>query len=243
MATDPKELRERATKVLQADYFAVLGVPRAAPPDVVENAYVAAAKSLHPDRGPAELKPLLTKAFARLDQARSTLVDPTARARYLQELTRPASSQQISTAEAALEFKKGEALLKTHNAAQAEAHLRKAVALAPDSGEYAALLAFARARPNLDLGALRGLLADLDRVLARDPTLERAVFYRAQLRRRAGMEAEALQDFARAAELNPGNIDAAREVRLHKMRTAGSKPVPATAADAKPGFFGRLFKR
>lgn len=242
MATDPKELRERATKVLQADYFAVLGVPRAAPPDVVEAAYVAAAKSLHPDRGPAELKPLLTKAFARLDQARSTLVDPTARARYLQELTRPASSEQISTAEAALEFKKGEALLKTHNAAQAEVHLRKAVALAPERGEYAALLAFVRAKPNLDLGALRDLVKELDRVLAAEPTLERAVFYRAQLRRRAGMETEALQDFARAAELNPANIDAAREVRIHKMRTA-SKPSPAAATDAKPGFFGRLFKR
>src|SRR4051794_4341748 len=112
MATDPKELRERAAKLLQADHFSVLGVPRSAGPEVIEKAYLDAAKVLHPDRGTEDLRPLLTKAFARLDQARTTLLDPAQRTRYLQELTRPASSEQIATAEAALEFKKGEAFLK-----------------------------------------------------------------------------------------------------------------------------------
>lgn len=40
MATDPKELRERAAKVLQADYFTLLGVPRSAGPEQIGTAHV-----------------------------------------------------------------------------------------------------------------------------------------------------------------------------------------------------------
>ena len=240
MATDPKELRERAAKVLQADYFVVLGVPRSAGPEQIEQAYVAAAKVLHPDRGTEELRSLLTKAFARLDQARTTLLDPAARQRYLQELTRPASAEQLAGAEAALEYKKGEALLKKSDHAQAEAHLKRAVGLDPEHADYRTLLAFARATPTASMQRLRELVEDLDKVLKTEDAHERAYFYRAQLKRRLGLEPEALRDFTRAAELNPNNIDAAREVRIHKMRTGS---LPAAANADRPSFFAKLFKR
>ena len=239
MATDPKELRERAAKVLQADYFNVLGVPRSAGPELIEKAYVDAAKVLHPDRGTEELRPLLTKAFARLDQARTTLLDPGSRARYLQELTRPASAEQVATAEAALEYKKGEAFLKKGDHAVAETHLTRAVGLVPDNLDYRVLLAFARATPNASMARLRELVAELNGVIKQKDTHERAIFYRGLLRRRLGFEPDALRDFTRASELNPNNIDAAREVRLHRMRTQAA----LATGDDKPGFFAKLFKR
>ncbi len=239
MAMDPKELRDRAAKALQADYFALLGVPRGAGPEMIEQAYVNAARVLHPDRGTEELRPLLTKAFARLDQARTTLIDPGLRQRYLQELTRPASAEQLAGAEAALEYKKGEAFLKKNDHAQAEIHLKRAVGLVPEHVDYRTLLAFAQATPNASLQRVRELVADLDKVLKDKDTHERAHFYRGLLKRRLGSEPDALRDFGRAAELNPNNIDAAREVRIHKMRTATAM----SSADDKPGFFAKLFKR
>ena len=87
---------------------------------------------------------------------------------------------------------------------------------------------------------IRELVADLDRVLKEREMQERAYFYRAQLKRRLGLEADALRDFGRASDLNPNNIEAAREVRIHKMRSASAQ---ASAADDKPGFFAKLFKR
>jgi hypothetical protein len=62
----------------------------------------------------------------------------------------------------------------------------------------------------------------------------------------------AMRDFRRSAELNPKNIDAAREVRLYTMRT--SRPsMPAVKPPSEPpagspkgddrGLLGRLFKK
>jgi hypothetical protein len=60
---------------------------------------------------------------------------------------------------------------------------------------------------------------------------------------------QAIRDFRKAMELNPRNIDAAREVRLWDMRT-GSKgspePPPVKGKDppkGSGGLLGKLFKR
>jgi hypothetical protein len=77
------------------------------------------------------------------------------------------------------------------------------------------------------------------------------------LYKRLGKTDVALKDFRRVADMNPRNIDAVREVRLHTMR-AGSRgstpppppakrdspPPPKSADDKKTsGIFGRLFKK
>ena len=82
---------------------------------------------------------------------------------------------------------------------------------------------------------------------------EKAFFWRGMLYKRLGKMDLATKDFKRVVDLNPRNIDAAREVRLHHMRgNRGSVP-PAPRAtpggqqrpeDAqKGGLFGRLFKK
>lgn len=253
-ATDSrvKVLREAAQKLLALDHFAALGVSRTATPEEVKKAFIEVVKSWHPDRVPQgldEVKPLFAKVFARLELARSTISDPTRRARYIEELSKPpaaATSADLSSAEAALEFRKAEAMLKKHDAKQAENHLRRAIQLAPQNADYVTLHAWLQAKPESTDGRLRELVSELDQVIARDANHERAYFYRAQLRKRLHLLKEAAADFARAADLNPKNVDAVREVRIHKMRqgNAATEALRATEAESGVGgFFRKLFKR
>ncbi len=249
-----KEVRESAQKLLALDHFAVLGVGRGAGPDEVKKAFLEAVKAWHPDRVPLgleELRPLFAKVFARLELARATVSEPQRRAKYIEDLAKPtggaATAGDMASAEATLEFRKAEAMLKKHDAVQAEAHLRRAVQLAPTIVEYQVLLVWLQAKPDSTIGRLRELVTDLDRLLDRDPQSERAYFYRAQLKKRLDLTKEAMADFARAAELNPSNVDAVREVRLYRMRQEKSA-TPAAAAregggEGVGGFFRKLFKR
>jgi tetratricopeptide (TPR) repeat protein len=246
-----KELRDSAQRLLGLDHFSALGVARTANPDEVKRAFIEAVKAWHPDRVPPgleELRPLFSKIFARLEVARATLSDPQRRAKYIEDLAKPtggaASASDMTAAEATLEFRKAEALLKKHDAAQAEVHLRRAVHLAPGNAEYQVLLVWLQAKPDSTIGRLRELVTDLDRLLDRAPESERAYFYRAQLKKRLDLTKEAMADFARAAELNPNNVDAVREVRLHRMRQEKAAPAAAaTDGEGVGGFFRKLFKR
>jgi curved DNA-binding protein CbpA len=242
-AAKTKELREGAQKLLAVDYFAALGVSRTATPDEVKRAFLETVKSWHPDRIPSgldELRPLFGKVFARLELARATISDPARRARYIEDLAKPAnaSASDMSSAEATLEFRKAEGLLKKNDATQAEVHLRRAVQLAPQNAEYQVLLVWLQAKP--------------DSTPARDPKAERAYLYRGQLRKRLDLQKEAFADFSHAAELNPNNVDAMREVRIYKMRQERGAPGGAAKKDAAArsadeggvgGFFKKLFKR
>jgi curved DNA-binding protein CbpA len=255
-SANSKELRESAQKLLSADYFAALGVSRTASAEEVKKAFIEAVKAWHPDRVPPgleEVRPLFAKVFARLELARATVSDPTRRARYIDELAKPsttASSSDISSAEASLEFKKAEGLLKKNDVVQAEHHARRALSLAPSNVDYAVLLVWLQAKPDASLDRVRELVSELDRLIERSKESERAYFYRAQLRKRLDLTRDAMADFARAAELNPNNVDAVREVRIHKMRqergapAGGAKKDAATDSDAGVGgFFRKLFKR
>jgi curved DNA-binding protein CbpA len=253
--TKTKELRDSAQKLLAADYFAALGISRTASPDEVKKAFIETVKAWHPDRIPQgfdELRPLFSKVFARLELARATTSDPARRARYIEDLSKPAGATagDMSAAEATLEFRKAEGLLKKNDATQAEVHLRRAIQISPQNVDYQVLLVSLQAKPDTSISRLRELVTELDRLLDRDPKCERGYFQRGQLRKRLDLTKEAFADFSTAAELNPNNVDAVREVRIYRMRQERSTPgdgakKPAGAADegGVGGFFKKLFKR
>lgn len=245
------DVRGMAQKALQLDYFAVLGVEQNASAERIQQAFIEKAKVWHPDRVPdAELRPLVSKVFARLELARSVLVDPQRRQRYIEELARPPGSTRdpsgvgFSIQEAVLEFKKGEALFKKNDLDGAEKHLRRAIGLAPKHAEAQVLLALVCAKPTSTPDELAKLIADLDRIINNLTNPARAYFVRAQLKKRLGQNDAALKDFTRAAELDPSNVDAAREVRLDKMRKEkAAAPPPPPEPEGAFGFVKKLFKK
>jgi hypothetical protein len=252
------KILERAELINSQDYFQMLGLDRDATPEAVQKAFIALAKVWHPDRLPAvliDVKEACSKVFTHLSEAHATLVDPAKRQDYMTLLkdggATPDDQAKIQAIlEAATEFQKAEHLIKRNlNDPQAYALIKRCVMLDNEQPDYMATLAWLDAqKPDCQSKekTLEKVLI-LDRCIQKNPNSERAHFYRAMLYKRADVPAKALKDFKRAAELNPRNLDAAREVRLHNMRSGASKPPPAggerTQSEVLGGLFGKLFKK
>ncbi|MGK3996861.1 DnaJ domain-containing protein [Sorangium sp. So ce1024] len=255
LAARRADIEARAAAIDCESFFEMLGVAEDAPPERVQAAYFALAKQWHPDRTPPELqdvKPLVARVFARISEAYQTLSDPKRRAEYLQgpkEAVAPVEDEEkiARAVDAALEFQKAEVLLKKNDLVGAEIRARRALDADPEQPEYQTLLAWILAQrrgepPALAEGATSAhyddLIQTLDAVLQREPRYERALFYRGMLLKRSGRIDRAIRDFRLAAELNPKNLDAIREVRVQEMRSRTSNdPTPAG------GLLGKLFKR
>jgi serine/threonine protein kinase/tetratricopeptide (TPR) repeat protein len=278
-------IEQRLTAMDGGDLFRVLYVPRTATTDQVQQAYFAGAKILHPDRLPAELqdlRPRVTRAFARFNEAYQTLSDAGRRAEYERALasgTTPAEDQEkiARVVDAAIEFQKAEVLVKKRDLEGAEVLLLRAVQADPEQPEYLTLLCWVQAIKRGDPPGMRegvsnthydDLIRTLDHVLQKEPQYERALFYRGVLLKKAGRPERSICDFRLAAELNPKNLDAVREVRLFEMRrrTGGGvvePPAPRThsprggvpaqkggpetrsqtPASGTNGLWGKLFKK
>jgi tetratricopeptide (TPR) repeat protein len=262
LAARKAEIIARAASIDREDYFTMLDLDRDATTAEVREKFFALAKVWHPDRIPAALadvRDACSRVFGRMSEAHQTLADEERRGRYMHLLkdggaTPEAQATIASVVEAATNFQKAEICLKRNDLAQAESLVRKAVEADPQQPEYLALAAWLGSlkAENQTPTATMVAIAELDKAIQLSHRCERAYFYRGQLHKRAGNARQAVKDFRKAAELNPRNIDAAREVRLYEMRLQrGSVPPPAPGAPkkgapeaAKPGgLFGKLFKK
>jgi curved DNA-binding protein CbpA len=265
-----KEITDRVASIDRADYFMMLDVARDATHDDVETAFFALAKRWHPDRLPPELAPVrdqCSRVFARMSEAHTTLADEEQRARYMKLLAEGSGSPEMQETvakviEASQNFQKAEVLLKRNDLVQAEAYCKQALDADPGQADYMAMYAWLAALKPENQSAEKTLesIRALDRAVNISNRCEKAYFWRGMLYKRLGKNDLAAKDFKRVVDLNPRNIDAAREVRLHQMRGGrASNPPPAAApkrspvppkpdgsskgAPAKGGLFGRLFKK
>ncbi|MBV9946079.1 MAG: tetratricopeptide repeat protein [Myxococcales bacterium] len=258
------EILDRSATIDRADYFAMLDLARDARREEVEAAYFALAKKWHPDRLPPELAPVrdaCSRVFGRISEAHATLTDEAERARYMQLLAEGSGSPETQATlakvvDAATSFQKAEVCFRRNDYAQAETFCRKAVDDDPTQPDYHAMLAWLGSlKPeNQTPEKTQASIQALERAIAMSDRCEKAYFWRGMLYKRLGKNEAAVRDFRRAAELNPRNIDAVREVRLYHMRggrrSSGppakrSTPAPPKPEEAapKPGILGRLFKK
>ena len=247
-----REITERAAKIDRENYFEMLGLPQTAGGEEAQNAYLVLAKRWHPDRLPPELaavREACARVFARLSEAASTLRDDEQRKRYELLLKEggatPEDQEKIaSVLEAATAFQKAEVMMKRGDIAKA--HEFAALAVRLDSQpDYIAIHTWLEAmKPeNQSPEQVRSLIDVLTKCVTESVRCERAFFYRGTLRKRIG-DPGAMDDFRIAFELNPRNLDAQREVRVHTMRAQKeAQSQHDIEVRKKSGLFDRLFKK
>ena len=242
------ELIKLYARIDELTHYDLLNVPQTATQQELETSYYALVKRFHPDRLPLSLAPLLRAAqvlFERLTEAHETLGNTALRAEYDKAVsggggTRAADRIMRNVLESALEFQKAEVLMRRREYAQAMQLLRSAISKSPEEADYHALYAWLLHLTNPSLPApLDDMLRSLDRALKSNPRHERAHYYKGVILKRLQRDKEAVRHFRIASELNPHNVDAAREVRLATMRRE-SKPPPSSG---QGGVLSRLFKK
>ncbi|HEY6878341.1 MAG TPA: DnaJ domain-containing protein [Polyangiales bacterium] len=242
------ELAALYRKLDTLTHYDLLGVPLSASAQEVQGAYFAQVKKYHPDRLPASLASLARAAqtiFDRMTEANETLGNSDTRADYDKQVqggggTREADRTMRNVLESALEYQKAEVHMRRREFPQALALVRSALAKNPEEADYHALYAWVLhlANPGAD-APFDEMLRALDRAIKSNPRNERAHYYRGVTLKRLKRDAEAVRHFRLAAEINPHNVDAAREVRLASMRRDSKPPPPAGQGNV----LSRLFNK
>ena len=259
-----QKIIERAAQISAQDYFQMLGLERDATAEMVQKAFFGLAKVWHPDRLPPALidvQDACSKVFTHLTEAQATLLDPERKAQYMTLLkdggATPDDQAKIhAILDAATEFQKAEIVLKRNDTALAYELAKKAHTLDPEQADYLAMVTWLEAQRPEWVSREKTLekIAVLDGCIRLNANSERAYFWRGMLYKRIDENSKALKDFKKAGELNPRNLDAMREVRLHNIRGGQSKPPPGGGSggrtSGKPpppeglgGLFGKLFKK
>ncbi|MBK6576794.1 MAG: DnaJ domain-containing protein [Sandaracinaceae bacterium] len=232
-----RDVQSRFAAIDTENYFQMLGVDNTVLDDAISDGYVDRIKRFHPDRLPAELAPLrqyVDTIFRHLTEAKNTLLDPEKRKAHFKAVQggggSPAADRKLAAIlTAALEFEKAEVLVRRKEWAQAIALLDKSMDLSPDEPDYPAMKAWVLLQR--DTESPREVIIQLaQRALAQNDKHEQALLTLAFLYKRVGDTPNAVKHFERIVELNPKHVDAARELRLARMRGQTSGP----AAEEKP---------
>ncbi len=115
--------------------------------------------------------------------------------------------------EAAELSRRAEKLYAEGDLGGALAQCKRALELDPSMAEYLGFHGYLLGLGGASGASLREGLGELEQAIARDPHHAQMLCWRGVLHRRLGNEAEAVADFKRAAEVDPQNIDAQRELR------------------------------
>jgi curved DNA-binding protein CbpA len=227
-------------------HFELLGITDAATEREVQHAYFGLVKRFHPDRLSPALAPLVPCAqlfFERLTEASETLCNAEQRALYAKSVqdgggTRASERMMRDVIESAMEYQKAEILLKRRDFPGALALVQRALARSPDESDYNAMRGWLLHLMNPGESApLEDMLRSFDRALKANERNERAHYYKGVVLKRLRRDTEALRHFKTAAELNPRNVDAAREVRIATLRRQSKAPPPPQG-----GILSKLFR-
>ena len=233
-------ITKRAESIDREDYFSMLGIKQDGPPSELQSAYFALAKLWHPDRLPAELsgvRDAASKVFARMSEAFETLSDAVRRKRYVDVMKggggTPEEADKIQAIiDAATDFQRAEILWKKRDPL-AEEFINRAYKSDPEQSDYIALYATVQLSKRPPDAPVDDLVKLCDQAIANSERCELAYFCRATLKKRIGRIESAMVDFKNAYELNPKNLDAAREVRLYEMRRAKMSEQRRTTPSAR----------
>jgi curved DNA-binding protein CbpA len=228
------------------NHYEMLGVAPDSPLSVIQSAFLQQAKRWHPDKLESELlswKPQVNKVFARVTEAHQVLTDGRRRAEYDRSLSGEVIEDEQEVVQRALgaaaAFQKAQVLVKRMEWDEALELANLALKDDPEQAEYIAFVAWLEARKLRGAApeAYQLLLDRLARASRLQPNNLKVRMYRADVLKAAGRLQDALREYRHIADADPSNVDAQRELRLHKMRAGTAN----TSAEHR--LFGKLFKK
>jgi curved DNA-binding protein CbpA len=233
------EPAERLTAKLRqvengADHFALLELTQRATAADARAAYMALARSFHPDRaaglGLGDRRGEFEKIFARLSEANSVLGDEGRRSEYLrilaaggEEAVRKKEAEEQAMALAILEaedhFRVGELYARRGQWAQAVEAFSKAVRNNPTEAEHHAYLAWAEFNDSPDkLSALPYPKQRLALALKHNEACAPAYYFLGHIYVVQGDVPRAAGNFQRAIDLRPDWLEPQRELRMLQLQ-------------------------
>lgn len=230
------ELRRRLDALERQDHFDVLGVARNANDEAVRQAFSALARRFHPDRvtalGLLDLVGEADRYFQHLTEAKATLLDQRARARYQSLLEHARAVGKVNKLlEAERHFLRGDQLLARGDFAAAVEELERAVAENDDDADYRATLAWARYLADKSIDIKRTAFAVMQakqtlwQLIRRSPESLRAYLYLARVLVETGDTTRAVSCLQRAAQIDPEHVEIKRELHVLERRRIQRTPV------------------
>ena len=211
--------------------FEVLGAPMTATTDQLQAAFAKQLFIYHPDRLRGRVSEDVARACAqvcrKLQEARNQLATE-ADLQHYRELTMAGSSArgraEASTA-AASRLEEAERCIRRRDFVVAEAHVLAAISADGERPSYQGLLGWCRAQA-IPIREGRGIdhrydamLELLRNAVRAEPNAAQIRYYFGQVLLRSRRTDAAMKQFRLVLELQPQNVGAARELRLHEMRT------------------------
>ncbi len=244
---DPAFTR-RFEEMRQQDHFQLLGLERNATDAQVKKAYFKLAKEFHPDKvynhSERTVKKYSDKLFALINRAYEELKSAETRASYAARLDELAQGIDIEKEAADLlqsesEFQKGVVLFRKRDYNGALAHLEEALRLNPREADhhiYLGWILFQKSYPADDAGAKRAI-DHINKGLEIQPRSVVGHLFLANATKVSGDVDRAELLFRKVLQLQPGHVDAQRELRLIEQRKA--------KGDAEPPkkIINKLFKQ
>ncbi|MCH8889842.1 MAG: response regulator [Myxococcales bacterium] len=240
-----EDLRARLTaqvdQMRNQSYFEILGVDDSATEEELRAAFQKRAAHLHPDqyrRSGEAVAHLASEVFAQLNLAYQTLADPRRCSEYVldqrkgeRDAERQKKSEQALEAE--VRFQEGQRLLAQRAYERALVVFGRALELYPDAGEYHAHYGWTLHlchpdHPDIAYEAIEHVRRGIKLAGQR----ETSYLFLGRLCKVIGRVEVAERMFARAVQLEPGCVEALRELRLINLRQHKAK-----------GLIGRLLRR
>ena len=220
------KILEDYNRILQADYFAALGLERDCSQQDARRAYYRLVKAYHPDRFlgqglSQDMERKVSEIFQYLSHAYSVLSDKEASASYLDELVngpkRAVNVSQVIEAESA--YQRGKTLLRVRRYKEAGEYLHQAVELSAKEPEYLTHYGWAifKAQPT-QLEAQKRALEVLQASRDINPRMEHTHLYLGYVYRALNRERHSEKSFELAIQINPRCTEALRELRLLNLR-------------------------
>jgi tetratricopeptide (TPR) repeat protein len=228
-------------------YYEMLDLKPSATQDEIRAAYTRLATQYHPDRAPIpELKSVFTEIFALFNAAFGALNNPKGREQYDESIAggggTPAAQKQVQAVlETVQDTHRAELMVKRRDWVEAEKILRRVVAVSPDDISANLMLAqcLLQIAPQQHF---KDIVVMLRKVIDTTENNDKA-HYLMGVALKTNNDKRAMGLFKMALEMNPGNVEALREVRLFEMRKEKKREEANSVSNQINSLLDRFRKR